>query len=188
VWRPRDRSRDPPASSRLSGQIERSVDAASLGSPHPRPDLVRHREDAQLCSRLAASRGSLGPSHLCHGSCRRHLCSLQAGLSEGVASGQAPSAAPSGRREEGDRMPSPLPLPTRGAVMWAPPRARSVLPRTNTSSSRHATGGEMPAAPLICGRLHRPGAHACSGRASGVCFDERPASGSSGQSERGLRW
>ena len=53
-----------------------------------------------------------------------------------------------------------------------PPAPRSMrcslLSWTNTSSSRHATRGETPAAPLISGRLHRPGAHARSGRGPGV--------------------
>ena len=39
----------------------------------------------------------------------------------------------------------------------------SLLVWTNTSSSRCTTRGEMPAVPLIGGRLHRPGGHACSG-------------------------
>lgn len=50
-----------------------------------------------------------------------------------------------------------------------PTTPRSVLHSlpgwTNTSSGRHATRGEVPAAPLISGRLHRPRAHARSGRA-----------------------
>jgi hypothetical protein len=47
------------------------------------------------------------------------------------------------------------------ATAW---RVRSLLVRTKPSSGRHATRSETPAAALICGRLHRPGAHACSGR------------------------
>jgi hypothetical protein len=57
-------------------------------------------------------------------------------------------------------------------------RARSLQSRTNMSSSRHATRGEMLAAPLIRGRLHRPGAHVCSGRAARAARNvrETPAS------------
>jgi hypothetical protein len=61
------------------------------------------------------------------------------------------------------------------------PRAgRTGVPSwTNTSSRRHATRGEMSAAPLISGRLHRPEAHARSGRMAVVCAgaDLTPALG-----------
>ena len=48
-------------------------------------------------------------------------------------------------------------------------RRPSLSSWTNTSSSRHATRGEMPAAPLISGRLHQPGALARPGRSPVVC-------------------
>ena len=47
------------------------------------------------------------------------------------------------------------------SMQHAPGRSRRaswLLSRTKQSSRRHATRGEMPAAPLISGRLHRPGA------------------------------
>jgi hypothetical protein len=47
----------------------------------------------------------------------------------------------------------------------------ALLPRTKQSSHRDATRGEMPAAPLISGRLHRPRAHARSGRQAAVYAD-----------------
>jgi hypothetical protein len=68
---------------------------------------------------------------------------------------------------------------------------RSALPPwTNTSSSRCPTRGEMPAAPLIGGRLHRPGGHACAGEQSSPPTRSYPPSRRSercrpGQSPRG---
>jgi hypothetical protein len=56
---------------------------------------------------------------------------------------------------------------------------RALPPRTNPSSSRCTTWGEMPAAPLRSGRP-LPGAHACSGRALSVSRARYPALASSG--------
>jgi hypothetical protein len=71
----------------------------------------------------------------------------------------------SGHRRSSTTLASPeeagLPAPC-GCAVDVPTAA--VLPGTNTSSGRHATPGEDVAAPLMSGRLHRPGPHACSGR------------------------
>jgi hypothetical protein len=58
-------------------------------------------------------------------------------------------------------------------VCWCSLEARSLSSWTNTSSSRHATRGETPAAPLRSGRLHRPGPHVCSRRRPSVWMERR---------------
>src|SRR5215204_2072671 len=61
-------------------------------------------------------------------------------------------------------------LPTRPAVSGRRLNLPLTAPSDDYEQRRHATRGEMPAAPSKSGRLYRQGAHACSGRQAGDCI------------------